>query len=227
MEATLKPTRRRWLSIPRRRIVGNPAPEVWLKTCGSRPAVQAAAFARKPQRTNIDVAMIVMPTERKPKVTKLSCHGDPLWPAASDRRKRSRCRKAAAKVVIKPVPVGSRKARSNTRYALLRAGQAHFVPNRSQRQQETCRSSRLPDAPPGAMRALAKCGSANPVSRPIRNRSMPCHIRRRLTCFPFRIFSFQRKFCRRWRARWALWSARAPTLTFTSNVCDGEHCKDS
>jgi hypothetical protein len=57
------------------------------------------ALARRPQRTSTEEATITMPTLMKPTVTRLSCQGCPLWPAAVI-GERAAVPKAAASVVI-------------------------------------------------------------------------------------------------------------------------------
>ncbi len=152
-------------------------------------------LARSPQRTRTDARTIATPTERNPSNTVVSCHGLPLCPAAVI-GERTAVPKTAAIDVTNQFPYVPYRT---VRFAIP------LVRGDSLTSFQTAPSAirNVPFITPSKcaaspMRVLAKCVSAKPVNRPIRNRNMPCHMRLRLVDFIWILFSFTaRRSCYR------------------------------
>src|SRR5260370_25013831 len=135
-----------------------------------------AAVRRNPHRTRTEAATIAIPTVMKPAVTTVSCHGRAPWPPVIGERLAAPS--TAASVVTAQLTYLPYNAPQYTP-ALSAADSltsTQIAPNAT-RKIPFMTPSRWAASP---IRGLVKCCSISPVSKPNRNRNIPCHIKRRL-----------------------------------------------
>src|SRR5213080_4360534 len=134
------------------------------------------AARRNPHNTRTEAAMIAIPTVMKPTVTTASCQGRAPWPPVIGERLAAP--NIAASVVTAQLTYVPYNA---LQYAPAFSGaksltSAQIAPNAT-RKIPFMTPSRCAASP---IRGLLKCCSTSPVSKPNRNRNIPCHINRRL-----------------------------------------------
>src|SRR5579859_2187569 len=175
--------------------------------------LQGIALARRPRRISTAATMIVVPTKRKPIVTTLSCHACPLCPAPV-MGESAAVPKTAASVVTNQFPYVPQSA---VQYAIAFVGEE----SRTSFQPAPSASRNVPFITPSRcaaspIRMLEKCCSIKPVSRPIRNKNIPCHIKRRFVYSIWLLFSLIHLSK---VAPGPVWLACGDTLTAHSQVC--------
>src|SRR5207244_10075304 len=134
------------------------------------------AVRRNPHRTRTEAAMIAIPTVMKPTVTTVSCQGRAPWPPVIGERV------AAPNIAASVVTAQLTYAPYNAlQYAPAfgpaeRRTSAQIAPNAT-RKIPFMSPSRCAASP---IRGLVKCCSTSQVTKPNRNRNIPCHTKRHL-----------------------------------------------
>src|SRR5258708_23117753 len=135
------------------------------------------AVRRNPHRTRTETAIIEIPTVMKPAVTTVSCHGRAPWPAPVIGESLDAPNTAASVVTAQLTYVPYNAPQYAPAFARAESLTSTQIAPNATRKIPFMTPSRCAASP---IRGLLKCCSTSPVSRPNRNRNIPCHIKRRL-----------------------------------------------